>query len=442
MRFLLAALLLLPSVAWAQKNDDTFSCPGIDGKTYTINSSNNEERRFGDPGIYDARGATIVYDPTVANYPIDNRDDFCLKGGAFVNTADEDLNWHDAAKEPNTAATIGMYVDTMVWDGVRIHNAADAFRPDRVKTAWWEIRNSWISYNRDDCIENDYFASGLVEDSLFDGCYVFLSSRNGISDIPRNTVTVQNSLIRMQKMPGPYGHPDSSVMGLGSIFKYQSQSPDLVLMDNIFLIEGCGATKWNPEDCGHPEFIGFFPDTKLQKCRGNVIVWRGDGEFPGDIPNDPSCVTVTKDISVWNEARDRWLVNHPKVARISGLDDPVVVADRDDANPSTEKDIADGGNSNSDAGDDSEAPTITLLSPSKLVQRKSDQVIEVAAEDNVGIMRVEISIDGHPYAVLEDTWLVDWSVPAKPNASYEISARAVDLSGNHSTKSIRVFATR
>lgn len=89
---------------------------------------------------------------------------------------------------------------------------------------------------------------------------------------------------------------------------------------------------------------------------------------------------------------------------------------------------------------DSEPPTVTLLSPTKLVQRNSDELIEVAATDNVGVLRVEVSINGIPYAVLEDTWTVAWTVPNDRYGRYEISAMAIDLFGNYSTTSIKVFS--
>ena len=37
------------------------------------------------------------------------------------------------------------------------------------------LRNAYISNVRDDCVENDVLSGGLIEDSLFDGCYMGLS---------------------------------------------------------------------------------------------------------------------------------------------------------------------------------------------------------------------------------------------------------------------------
>ena len=68
-----------------------------------------------------------------------------------------------------------------------------------------------------------------------------------------------------------------------------------------------------------------FGQTHLADCRNNIIVWTGPGEFPGDVPDDPSCVTITTDRTVWDAAREAWLSNHPQVARLAGIDDPLVV---------------------------------------------------------------------------------------------------------------------
>jgi len=326
-------------------------------------------------------------------------------------------------------------------------------------------------------------------------------------------------------MPGPYGHPDPKVMGHGALFKYQSDSPNLVLKNNVFLMEEYASTKSTLHNKRASASLLGFQGSKLKGCSGNIIVWTGPGDFPGNIPSDQSCVKVTKDRTVWDKARDQWLVNHPNITRISGVDDPVVVGSGTDStttqsgttspisttnntttqdsttsnttiqdststnttsltslkdtwfntsgqtstsgttttqestssssigltaykdgwlNTTTTQDATSGTASTSspstNTGSDTQPPTVTVLSPGKLVERKSDQVIEVAADDNVGVLRVEISINGQPYAVLDNTSSVNWTVPDSQYGSYDISATAIDLSGNYSTTSIHVFA--
>lgn len=310
----IALLLALGGGAWADE-----ACPGVAGDVHRVEGTDNTANDFRENGIYDATGQTFTFDSNVVRYPIDVRAAaWCWKGGAVRRTNAHSETWTDA-KHPNNTGIFA--VGRAVIDGTRFDNTHDAIRPARGASEFWTVRNVWVSWNRDDCIENDWFASGLVEDSLFDGCYVFLSSRNkGVYASAQ--VTVRNSLIHLQDMPGPYGHNDPSVRGHGPLFKYKSDSPDLVLKDNVFLIDSCASTKHKIADCSRPELIGFLPRKKLKECSGNVIVWGGPGRFPGKIPNDPSCVTVTTDRAVWDRARDAWLAAHPQVMRISGVDDP------------------------------------------------------------------------------------------------------------------------
>jgi hypothetical protein len=437
------ALLLFPLAAQAAD-----PCAGFTGSQIGVTGNNDTGNDFRDVGIYDATGQLFNFDSNVIQYPIDVRaDSWCWKGGAVHRTNDENETW-SSAKHPNNTGIFA--VGNALIYGMRFHNTHDAIRPARDPSKYWTVRNVWVSYNRDDCIENDWFAGGLVDNSLFDGCYVFLSSRNTTTSnpAPANTVTIQNSLIRLQDMPGPYGHADSTVLGHGPLFKYQSDSPNLVLKNNVFLMEEYVTTK----SVVHSKSASFdllgFQGSKLKECSGNVIVWTGPGSFPGNIPNDPSCVTVTTDRTVWQNARDQWLVGHPDVMRISGVDDPVIVSSSSgstttsSSTSSTTTSSSDTTTSTNSTAQDTEPPSVIFLSPTNVVQRKSDQVIEVAANDNVGILRVEISIDGAPYAVLQNTSSVNWTVPANPNGSYDISATAIDLSGNYATETMHVFATR
>jgi hypothetical protein len=330
----LAALMSLAFIG-TSRADDTFSCldellgPIVDvhGTEYVL----NDWFRLADGSRLDARGDQFLAqtDPAlptgIIDYPVDLRSDLtnsvCWAGGVIHYTNDYDITWGES-KTPNNAAIISWTGD-IVFDGVRIHNAHDGFRPRRNPDGFWTVRNSWVSYNRDDCIGNDSFAAGLVDDSLFDGCYVFLSSRELDATDYGNTVTVQNSLIRMQEMPGPYGHEDRTVMGHGPLFKYQPQSPDLVLRNNIFLMESYVTTKnVVRSETASFELLGFRSG-QLKECSGNIIVWTGPGEFPGDIPDDQNCVSVTTDIGVWHTARLKWLREHPLVARIDGVDEVV-----------------------------------------------------------------------------------------------------------------------
>src|SRR5262249_42883267 len=122
-------------------------------------------------------------------------------------------------------------------EGVRIDDVTDGLRPRGVGP--FVIRAAWLSYVRDDCVENDHLEGGLIDDVLFDGCYVALSERpspDSTLDGHENLVTIRRSLIRLQAMPGPRdGSP--SDLGHGQFFKWSDTASRLALYDDVFLAE-------------------------------------------------------------------------------------------------------------------------------------------------------------------------------------------------------------
>src|SRR5207249_8516892 len=84
---------------------------------------------------------------------------------------------------------------------------------------------AWLTYVRDDCVENDHVQPGLIDDSLFDGCYVGISERPSTAIIAsgydgrNDLLTVRQSLIRLQPMPGPRGGLPTD-FGNGQFFKW------------------------------------------------------------------------------------------------------------------------------------------------------------------------------------------------------------------------------
>ena len=330
MRQFLAFLLCLfcfPAFA-----DDTHQClTDLSGplETFPAGERHGKDTRSGiaDGSRFDARGVHYVQQtnplPTDfprVNYPVDVRADglqrFCWAGSSHHRTNPEDQTWAEGYQSPghsgnyNNAAMIMQHGRSII-DGIRSHNAWDGIRLWQRNYSLgtdptFHLRNNWLTYNRDDCIEHSTTLGGLVEDNLFDGCYVFFSSRTPSSKAGR--VTIENNLIRMESMPGQNKQPSKS--GFGSLFKWSATAPTLELYDNIFLFDEAEA--WNSLD---------WPTGDIKGCRNNIIVWLNDGPYPGNLPSN--CVTVTKDRSIWDNARARWIAEHPKVPRIEGIDDDI-----------------------------------------------------------------------------------------------------------------------
>jgi hypothetical protein len=218
----------------------------------------------------------------------------CLGGGVVFGQFGRRQSW-ETMHDMNNA---GVAFDTsgFVVDGVRIDNVTDGVR---VQEGTFTLRGSWLSYVRDDCVENDHLHGGLIEDVLFDGCYVGVSERPGDGtayDGRAETLTVRRSLIRLQPMPRPPAGPGG--LGHGGFFKWNPLATSLALHDNVFMAE---------QD-SHTGTLAM--PASLTSCSNNVMVWLGAGPFPDPLP---SCFTVTTDRAVWDDAVADWKAAHPSV---------------------------------------------------------------------------------------------------------------------------------
>jgi hypothetical protein len=222
----------------------------------------------------------------------------CIGGGVVVGQQPRDLTWNEMHDDIGGG---GYRIDTRAgqWvrvDGIRVDNVEDAFLP-RGRDGRWELHNAYMTYIRDDCIENDETAPGSVHDSLFDGCYTGFSEQwqHECCDATSGEVfVVDRVLMRLEAMPGPYNTHDPNEMGHGRWFKWMTPVPHPVeINDSIFMTEQ------------RPGSDGPFPF--LTTTKNVTIVWLGAEEWDWPVPEG---TTVTIDITVWEEARARWLERH------------------------------------------------------------------------------------------------------------------------------------
>lgn len=244
-------------------------------------------------------------------YPvmINGPDGGCWAGGRIVGTNDRELTWAKIYHKGGNSAALSLGNDASTTNfavaGLRIHNAWDGVRIGK-HGAGFVIRNVWITYNRDDCVENDHKKPGLISNSLFDGCFMGFSSRNPKSSYngSRNVWTIEKTLVRLQPMPGPY---KEGKVAHGFFFKWEKAGPKLRLIDNIFYVQQ-GATenlKTDPfEDLARNPGV-------LRESSGNVIVWAGAGAYRWPVPKG---FTVTEDEGIWDNAKARWCAEHSVMA--------------------------------------------------------------------------------------------------------------------------------
>jgi hypothetical protein len=275
------------------------SCIGRPGTVIRVAGDQGQERltqRNLDARVtVDARQASWSGE---VNYPVvlDGGRGLCVSGGQLVGTWKPSTSWEDmhsvgGMRVSNRESTI---------EGVRIHDYGDAIR--FVKGAeGFRVRRAYLSYIRDDCIENDWAYSGVVEDSFLDGCYNAFSargydsqdrSRDGSADL----VTIRNTLVRLQPMEGVYKNR-GLIPGHAGFFKWDDAAPRLELHGNVFRADQDANT------------VGLdLPLEKLGPCSGNIMVWLGAGPYPHPLPS--SCFTLTTDRSVWERAAAAWKAAH------------------------------------------------------------------------------------------------------------------------------------
>ena len=90
---------------------------------------------------------------------------------------------------------------------------------------------------------------------------------------------------------------------------------------------------------------------------------------------------------------------------------------------------------------DTTPPTVSITSPANgsTVARKSNVTITATASDNVGVARVEFSVNGAlQCSDVSAPYNCNWRVPNPPNRTYQIQARAFDGAGNSATTAIQV----
>ena len=308
--------------------------------------------------------------------PADHR--FCWLGGTVVGRNPLAMTW---AGPPGTKSRKNNFLlsqgGRMVVEGARVHNTHDTFlagTPD----AGFDIRDSWISWNRDDFFEG-YLRDLRIDDTLIDGTFNFLSDPDGECDDAKRAadrvVVIEHSLIRLQRMPGPYArHTDrwhwEPEGGHNQLWKLDScdwpEWPRFVLRDNVFLVEGPRTTRrrLNEPDCrlGLPSDCETGPSlANLVECRNNLFLytdyrhWRDAGVEPGAVPrpggrfhaadnpdflpNGEDCYQRLTDdprdpghadvLAVWQGLRSRWIARHTseappdrRVMRVPGVDYP------------------------------------------------------------------------------------------------------------------------
>lgn len=264
-----------------------------------------------DNRTYDLRRATIVGYPATNRYALlfgkqEPGDATCVLGGRIVGQQSRAFSWH-SMKQRLDGDGLNFRSPGGIVDGIRIDNVEDGIGAIGGDPAGVAVQNAYMSYVRDDCIENDAIVSMAVRDSLLDGCFNGISerpARNGSPPPPSpgEALTLDGVLLRLRPMPydrarALCGQYAADGLGSGGFFKWSRYANRLAVRNTVLLAErgsvNCGASMSFPGD-------GVYQNVTL--------VWLGQGSYPGRLP--ASGVTVTTDRRVWDQARASWLASH------------------------------------------------------------------------------------------------------------------------------------
>ena len=188
----------------------------------------------------------------------------------------------------------GVYID-QIGDGIKVRLGEDSGQAGIAEP--FTVRSVWMRDIRDDCIESDWQAGALIEDSLLEGCYsVFATKkRSDVSiDGSHNTWEIRDTLVYMHDQMSTFRGDGP---GHSMFFKWDETSPKWKMYNSILRVDS---------DAGPATQFDFRLD-KLVDCKDNILVWLGPGSFPGTLPD---CFTVTKDKSVWDGAVSDWKFRH------------------------------------------------------------------------------------------------------------------------------------
>jgi hypothetical protein len=291
-------------------------------------------------GIYESRWDARSSDALAANtkvdakaaswialWPLQDKMDYpivfggesglCFSGGEIVGNYPDKMgdpvepwDYDPYATWSYIAGTSAMEIKmpNFVLENIRIHNFGDGISLNSDTESNFIIRGVYFSKLRDDCIENDHMRGGLVEDSLFDGCYTAFSTRPQCSDCDSSSKIwiIRDSLVRLEPMDGVYKNR-GPVPGHAGFFKWDTSSadisPKLALHNNIFRVDQESGT------------VGLgVPAGKIESCSNNIMVWLGEGSYPdpndGQDPLPQDCFTITTDKSIWDNAVSQWKAEH------------------------------------------------------------------------------------------------------------------------------------
>ena len=148
------------------------------------------------------------------------------------------------------------------------------------------LENVLLSEIKDTCIVADHEGDLIVDKVFFHKCgrVVKLETQSAGS-----TFTIRNSIIRI--------NDGRNARGRGRLFNGRSieSKAQVYFEDNVVVT----AAKLDARSLSILE----------ANCSDNTLIWLGNGDYPGDLPD---CFTVVEGKKAWREVRRAWMEQHQK----------------------------------------------------------------------------------------------------------------------------------
>lgn len=197
---------------------------------------------------------------------------------------------------------------------LRIHNVEDGIKireknpQGYTNLGRWLLHDSYFTAIRDDCVDNDRFVPGTIQNCLFDGIYTFLSEQQEVRDDASlgpdedRVIHLDRVYVRSFQTNATDPHPNRQV---GLWLKWQGAAPHhhVVIRDSVFAVGPLPAgVKWSNFN---------FPADLVTWKGHNYLLWLGPiGGYRGAVPAGVHFLEGPAAESHWRDVRNRWLVAH------------------------------------------------------------------------------------------------------------------------------------
>ena len=247
---------------------------------------------------YDLRSFTSTAYPSGSSFPLAFGPESpgvrtVVIGGTVIGQQQRNLSWEDV-HDPFGGGGLRMIgIDSLVSYDLRVDNVTDGFMPlpppDDLNGARFLIDGCYMTWIRDDAVEDDTEMSGTIRDCLFDGINTGVSIGQSTQN-PDALVRIKHSVFLFEPMRN-----DRAADGIGHQTLFKQMPGGHVRLSNVVVCY--------PENPMTPSRLRIFPPGHYSNVR-LVLGTDFTGRYPG---HRPAGVTVTRDWSICDTARAKWL---------------------------------------------------------------------------------------------------------------------------------------